>query len=310
MTFIGSPIAPPYYPWEALFSEKRLLILSYTTDSDRIVGHSIAIWLAGFALIDQLAKRGTLTIRGLLIMSFLVVVLLLSKTRTGLMLILLPSFAIFLARKTRVRPKTLAILLSIIPATYFLISPNTNVALKISDAILAAQQLATPLRIYGSDDIKVSAFTNRDLLNQSLYESLYHAPITGIGDGAPILNFGINYHGNIADESGFDRIAGSESGLRIVVKYGLIYTFILALIAFFPFYRSECIMESSVKWPEKNWILTIGFGYYALLVVAMLDGVFENPKGSSAFFFIFLFLLWQIAREAYEIPISDSPSYP
>lgn len=228
LTASGWPGAPDYFPWESFYSEKRFLLINGAG-----VGHTPALWVAAFLGCFTAYRLATARrYRALFIVLFglLVACLLATKSRLSLLYVV-NLFIMLLAYRRFVLARYAVFLIPVVFSFFFLSAsfvPQLSVGVDIA-AHSAQQAVGDWLRLTPREESGVTAFSGRDILNRALMSASLEAPLTGQGDDADILAYGIDTDGDIAYDSRYKR-AGVESPLRLAVKYGWLYFF--ALIVF------------------------------------------------------------------------------
>jgi hypothetical protein len=118
LTYLKWPYAPDYYPWEALVSSKRLLLVI-----GKNVGHSDSMWLMAFGAAFIMKKIFFLNqkkIMNIVILLLLIWGLMETGSRTALLFIIILSIA--LASYNGLFPRRLFVLVPVIGAFLFYFS--------------------------------------------------------------------------------------------------------------------------------------------------------------------------------------------
>jgi hypothetical protein len=142
------------------------------------------------------------------------------------------------------------------------------------------------VRITPDENVNTTVFTGRDLLNTALMAESLLAPFRGLGDDAAILNYGIDAQGRVAYDD-TQKVAGSESVLRLAVKYGWPYLGVLAAFL-------VSIPWALRKLPLRAQILRVSLWGICVETI-VFEGGMEHFYGVSG---LFLFLLSLLLFEA------------
>lgn len=285
LTEMGAAVAPRYFPWEAFFSKARLLLIS-----GQDVGHTPSLWLFAFASAFTLhrvmqAKRLLWGLLALLVL--LGILLLATKSRLALVYIV-NLFVMGLAYKRVAFTRALVIILPVMFCTWFLVytlmpSTTENVTNLATDI---QKTVGEDIRIVPKKGSGATILAGRGVLNRALFKASMHEPVIGLGSNADILLYGVDSEGNIAYDKA-RRVAGTESALRLAVKFGWPY---LASVAVFlltvPLYMN--------KFGRAGWILKAGLWGMCIESI-VLEGGMEVYYGVSA---LFLFILCLIVFES------------
>ena len=278
LTAFGWPTAPDYFPWEAFYTDKRLLIIN--GDS---VGHTTSLWVIAFLgafTVHRLGTRARYRTAATMLLAALVLLLLATKSRLALLYVL-NLLLMGLAYK---RVPFARVLLMVVPSAYsvvFLllaISPELGAGVNLA-AQAAQREVGDWVRITPGEESRATVFAGRDILNSALRTASMENPLRGAGDGADILQYGVDQDGYIAYNPDHKR-AGTESVLRLAVKYG--WPYFAALILFL-----GSIPFALRKLSPQEQILKIGIWGMCVESIASQGGM-EVFYGTSG---LFLFLL-------------------
>lgn len=279
LTFLKWSYAPEYFPWQALYSDKRFLLIV-----GKGVGHSNAMWLMAFSgvfiirnIFRQKSRLGNLV--NILVLLLLAWGLIETKSRTALLflIILLLGWAGY----SKLLPKRLYALVPIIGVTLFYLSIfNPLFQHKLENAINTFQKTFPSIRIAASTTGTVSAYGGRDILNIALISVFAKNPWFGAGHSAPIFAFGIDQDGNIAYNE--NHIGGSESMLRMLAKYGSFY-----FAALFLFVLTPLIRAFNGYYRDNIFVISV----CSIILVSGLNGpIFENLYDISSVFTIIILM--------------------
>lgn len=284
LTAVGWPMAPDYFPWEAFYSDKRLLLIA-----GEGVGHSPSLWALAFLAAFTIHRFGIqrrYKAALVLVLAALVLLLLATKSRLAL-LYLLNLLLMALAYK---KVPFARILVRVVPAAYavaFLllaVSPELGAGVNLA-AQAAQREVGDWIRITPGEESRATVFAGRDVLNRALRSASMEKPMQGLGDGADILQYGVDEDGNVAYDPDHRR-AGSESVLRLAVKYGWPY---FAALAFF----LGSIPFQLTKLPPRERILKGGMWGMCVESIASEGGMENFYSVSGLFLFLMCLFLFQ-----------------
>lgn len=283
LTGAGWATAPSYFPWEAFYSEERLLLIN-----DEGVGHTPSLWVIAFLAaftIHRICIRKSHRIFFVALLGLLVVCLLATKSR--LSIIYMANLLVMgLAYKKLPLARAAVALIPAAFAVFFLsvsIMPQLGAGLDVA-ARSVQQTVGNWLRLTPGEDTGATVFAGRDILNQALVSASLSKPLAGQGDDADILAYGVDDNGDVAYDP--DRMqANTESPLRLSVKYGWLYfAMLLLFLGSIPF----AIMQL----PMHERILKLGLWGMCVESIVSQGGmeVFYNISGLMLFMLcIFLF---------------------
>jgi hypothetical protein len=287
ISFLISPVltllhwpsnAPTYFPWEALFSDKRLLILI-----GQDVGHSSVLWLmaftAAFAMSGQFGanKRSKLA-RSLLILA-LVFGLIETESRLALIFVCILMMAWLSYRKV-ISKRLYATAILVMPLLYFASIAIPSINERTIELTENLQSSLPGVRISASSDAQGTAavYSGRFVLNIMLMDAVAEHPWFGIGHSDDRLKFGVNKDGSIA--FGEDKVSLTESGLRMLAKYGAIYYLSVLVFVITPIVRSV-----NGYYSDNIFVISITG---MILLSGMGASSFENLYGMSGLFVLIL----------------------
>lgn len=278
LTAAGWPTAPDHFPWEAFYTDKRLLLIN--GDS---VGHTPSLWVLAFLAAFTLHRLGTQAryrAAATMLLAALALLLLATKSR----LALLYALNLLLMGLAYKRVPFARVLLIVVPSAYSVVflllavSPELGAGVNLA-AQAAQREVGDWIRITPGGESRATVFAGRDILNHALRSASMVKPVQGLGDDADILQYGVDQDGEIAYDPDHRR-AGTESVLRLAVKYG--WPYFIALVLFL-----GSIPFSLTKLPMREQILKIGIWGMCVESIAS-EGGMENFYGTSG---LFLFLL-------------------
>jgi len=282
LTSVGWPSAPDLYPWAAVLKGERMLLVS-----GRDVGHSPVVWLAGFvgvyAAAGAAGRAGHLRWRrgvwwALVLAAILV--LLASRTRLGVVYSALIVVAWLCARGV-IALRWAAIPLMALPLAILAVAVVQPLQGATESVVRAAQEHASWVRLQASDNGQFSVMSGRELLTDRLLRRSLESPVWGLGDGDELLQYGIDWKGNVARFGGAD--LASESSFRMAVKYGWTYYFFLALLLLVPMSR---IIASGAKTSS----VVLFFWLLLILTTWVANGGFESYYTISGLFLVMVML--------------------
>ncbi len=276
--------APTWFPWESVGSNKRLLLID-----GKSVGHSPIIWLMVFALsflFKMLAERKGNKLFIIFIITFFIFCLIESKTRISLILIiwlLLCSLAYWKYFSV----KYMVLILIIIVGSFFLSVVKPTFYTHLTHGVRSVQEYIPFLRIdTGSSDENLDIYAGRLLLNLSLINLSIENPWIGVGHSHQIIQYGIT-----AQDTG-QVLASSETVLRMLAKYGLIYFILMLVFILTPMWRA-------VRGYYKDNVFVISV-CGVIILTGLSSSLMENLYGTSGFFAIFLILFHFQKREMWK----------
>ena len=277
LTFLKWPSAPAYFPWQALFSDQRFLLLTGNG-----VGHSNAMWLMAFSgvniirnIFTQNKPRGNFVM--ILILFFLTWTLIATKSRIALVFILI--FFLGWAGYSKLLSMRLYALIPIIGILFFYLTILNPLYLStMENTVNVIQEIFPSIRIRSSNTTLSSAYSGRNTLNIAFISSITAHPWFGVGNSAPILFYGITQDGYIAYDE--NKIGGSESMLRMLVKYGLFYYSVLFLFILTPLIRAF-----NGYYRDNIFVVSV----CSIILISGINGtIFENLYTISSVFTIFI----------------------
>lgn len=282
LTVVNWPNAPEYYPWNAFFSDKRLLLIV-----GQDVGHSNAMWLMAFSIAYILSKmhqrRGRYHIAEITLLIFLTVALIETEARIGLIFIIILSLGWLCY--IGIISKRLYGFVPFIGVAFFVLSityiPFTSGVINFASLL---QRNLTLLRIessvYNKGEGTGLVFSGRYILNKALISNYLDHPWFGAGNSAMIFKYGVDKEGYIAWHK--NKVSGSESGLRLLAKYGSIYYAALMLFIVIPILRSI-----NGYYKDDVFVLSV---CNIIIFSAFSGNAFENLYGISGLFVIVLLI--------------------
>jgi len=272
--------APEYFPWDAIYSDKRLLLIT-----GQNVGHSYAMWLMAFTAAYIMGNRFTKKCHRKGIEMFLVILLFLgliaTKSRLAMIFIGILIMAWFSYRGL-IKKRLYAIILLAMPFLYILSILSPSINHKTLELVKNIQNTLPGMRICASSHLQGEAvvYSGRYVLNIMLIDTALEHPWFGVGHSDDRMRFGVTRDGFIA--YGEDAVASSESGLRMLAKYGSIYYLLLILFIVTPIFRA---FKGYYK-DNIFVILTCGI----IFLSGMGGSIFENLYGMSGLFTIILLI--------------------
>jgi hypothetical protein len=285
LTAVSWPTAPNYFPWEALYSDKRFLLINGDG-----VGHTVSFWLMSFLAAFTVYRLATKKVHRAGLAALLVMLLLcLVATKSRLALLYVINLLVMgLAYKGVPLMRSFVFL---IPGgfsiAFLLLSAFPMLGVGVDLAARAAQQeIGEWVRITPEKESRATVFAGRDLLNQALLDVSSEKPLRGHGDDVDILLYGVDAKGYVATDS-MHTMANSESPLRLVVKYGWPYFGVLTI-----FLVSVPLALKRLPKPER--ILKVGLWGMCVESIAS-EGGMENFYGVSG---LFLFIICLMLFEA------------
>jgi len=294
IAFLVSPVltllhwpanAPEYFPWEAFYDDKRLLLVI-----GQHVGHSNSLWLmaftAAFVMSNEFRKNRHWKIGIILLVLFLILGLILTKSR--LALIFIGILMIAWLSYNRIIPKPLyAVIVLIIPLLYFGSIAIPSVTDRTIALVENVQSNLPSVRISASSHLQgaASVYTGRHALNIMLMGAVIERPLFGVGHSDDRMRFGVNKEGSIA--YGNDMMATTESGLRMLAKYGIIYYSLLILFVITP------ILRAARGYYNDNIFVISVCGI--ILLSGIGTSIFENLYGLNGLYVVIL-LMFHIMR--------------
>jgi hypothetical protein len=278
LTAVGWPTAPDYFPWQAFYTDKRFLLINGDG-----VGHTPSLWVLAFLAAFTVHRLGTQRRykAGLaMLLAVLVLMLLATKSRLALLYVLNLLLMGFAYKRVPFARVLLLVAPSAYSVVFLLLAVSPELGVGVNLAAQAAQrEVGDWIRIVPREGSRATVFTGRDILNGALLPASMEKPVRGLGDGADILQYGVDQDGNIAYDPDHKR-AGTESVLRLAVKYG--WPYFAALVLFL-----GSIPFSLTKLPMREQILKMGI--WGMCVESIVsEGGMENFYGTSG---LFLFLL-------------------
>ena len=294
IAFLVSPVltllhwpenAPEYFPWEALYNDKRLLLVI-----GQHVGHSNSLWLmaftAAFVMSNQFRENCNWKTGIILLVLFLILGLILTKSR--LSLIFVGILMIAWLSYNRIIPKPLyAITVLVIPLLYFGSIAIPSFTDKTIALVENVQSNLSGVRVSSSPHLQgtASVYTGRHVLNIMLMGAVIERPLFGIGHSDDRIRFGVNKEGSVA--YGNDMVAATESGLRMLAKYGVIYYSLLILFVITPILRA-----ARGYYNDNIFVISI---CGIILLSGMGTSIFENLYGLNGLYVVIL-LMFHIMR--------------
>lgn len=285
LTAIKWPTAPVYFPWEAFYTDKRLLLI-YGTQ----IGHTPSLWVSAFLAaftLHRLASQKRNRLGLTLILGFLVICLIATKSRLALVYILNILVMALAYKKIPITRALVYSLPAIFSLAFLLFSIFPNIGTLVNSTAQVAQQIVgDKVRITPETQAGVTVFSGRDVLNRAMLSASFEKPFQGLGDEADILLYGITREGKIAKDPD-QKLANSESVLRLAIKYGWPYFFVLTLfLASIPFWL--------MRLPRADQVLKVGLWGMCVESIATQGGmeIFYDISG------LFLFLLCIFMFEA------------
>lgn len=278
LTAVGWPTAPDYFPWEAFYTDKRLLLIN--GDS---VGHTASLWVLAFLgafTVHRLGTQARYRTAATMLLAALVLLLLATKSRLALLYVL-NLLLMGLAYK---RVPFARVLLMVVPSAYSVVflllavSPELGAGVNLA-AQAAQREVGDWIRITPGEESRATVFAGRDILNSALRSASMENPLRGMGDGADILQYGVDQDGYIAYDPDHKQ-AGTESVLRLAVKYG--WPYFAALVLFL-----GSIPFALKKFSPREHILKMGIWGMCVESITSQGGM-EVFYGTSG---LFLFLL-------------------
>lgn len=285
LTLMGWPAAPEHYPWEAFYTNQRLLLIS-----GEGVGHSPILWvtafLSAFVLRRIFAEH---RIRLLMIVLLLVLLSCLVATKSRLAFVYLAQLAIMaLAYRRLSFARSMLVVFPIAFGFWFVVSSLfPGIVVQIDSLADRAQgAVGESLRVTVSKNLAgANVFAGRDVLNQTLLDASLEKPLRGQGDGAEILNFGVDVNGLVAYDP--ERMkAGTESILRMPVKYGWPYFLILLFFML-------SLPRSYRNLGYEDEILKVGVWGMCIQSISSQGGMEVFYGNSGLFLFVFCLFLFQ-----------------
>jgi len=271
--------APNYFPWEAFYSDKRLLLITGNN-----VGHSNAMWLMAFSGVYFIRKRYYILNKDrkiiydlLTIMLFLFLVA--TKSRLALIFIGVLIMTWLCYRKILGR-HFFSIFMLVLPPLYFLSIVVPFINNKTVEFTETLQNAIPSVRLSPSSHLQgeESVYTGRYALNLMLISAAIEHPWFGIGHSDDRMRYGVTQEGFIAYRE--DAVASTESGLRMLAKYGAFYYSSLLLFILTPIFRA-------FKGYYKDNIFVIAV-CSIIFLTAIGRTIFENLYGLSGLFTIIL----------------------
>lgn len=273
-TALHLPIAPPYFPWEAITSDVRMHIMGSEN-----LGHTSSVWLATFAIIGRLTAARPLRVTNLLIVSCMAVILVFSKSRISLIMLGFVALGTLL-QSLRVRPQRSAALVVLAAwlyfAGYFVAQLHDGAKLALENQTIALQEKFPELRI-AAIGAKSALFSGREALNNRLLRLIDEAPWTGVGQSDPILN--VSY-----STTPMAYVEGSsESPLRLPAKYGI------------PFAAAFLVFLLRGTWAVRK-SLPAALILSCVIATSASEATFEVLQTIGGLFFFFAILCIEQAR--------------
>ena len=289
--------APEYFPWEALYTDKRLLLII-----GQNVGHSNSMWLMAFTAAYIMSYNFRVRHRHwkvgiIFLVLFLLWMLIETKSRLALVFISIIVMAWLSYRK--LLPSSLyAVIILITPLLYFGSIVIPSIKYETISLVENIQSNLPSIRLAASSDLQgtASVYSGRYVLNTMLIGAAKEGPWFGVGHSDDRLIFGANKDGFAA--AGEDvAVAKSESGLRMLAKYGVIYYSILLLFVIMPIVRAV-----RGYYIDNIFVITI-------CGIILLSGIgastFENLYGISGLYAIIL-LLFHIVNKCRYLLLFDN----
>ena len=279
LTIMKWPYAPAYFPWQALVSDQRFLLIV-----GKNVGHSNAMWLMAFGAAYILRniyrqKKYRVNFVYILFLFLLVWGLIATKSRTALLFIII----LFLqwAGYSRLISKRFFALVPVIAILVFYMSVlNPFVLSKVYNVVNDLQGIFPSIRIIASAEVVTSVYSGREILSNSFISSFIEHPWFGAGHSASIFVYGVNREGNIAYAG--DRFAVSESMLRLLAKYGSMYFAALLMFILTPLVRAF-----NGFYRDNIFVISV----CSIILVSGINGnVFENLYDISSLFTIIILI--------------------
>ena len=272
LTGVGWPTAPDYFPWEAFYSDKRLLLINGDG-----VGHTTSLWVMAFLsafTIHKLATHRSHKAGLAVLLGVLVLCLLATKSRLALVYVL-NLLVMGLAYQ---RVPFIRVLVFVVPSAYaiifLLVAVSIQLGIGINLAARAAQnEVGEWVRITPGEETRATVFAGRDVLNQALLPASLEKPLQGLGDNADILSYGVDADGYVAYDQDRKK-ANTESVLRLAVKYG------------WPYFGVLVVFLASIPWAlrrlqKQEQILKVGLWGMCVESIASGGGmeVFYDTSG-------------------------------
>ena len=307
IAFLVSPVltilqwpanAPDYFPWEAFYTDKRLLLII-----GQHVGHSNSLWLmaftAAFVMSTQFRKKRHWRIGIILLILFLFLGLFLTKSRLALIFIGMLMMA-WLSYNRIIPKRVYAIVVLIVPLLYFGSIAIPSFTERTIALVENVQSNISGSRITASSHLQgtASVYTGRHVLNTMLMGAVIESPWFGVGHSDDRMRFGVNKEGSVA--YGDDVVAATESGLRMLAKYGVIFYFLLMLFVITPILRA-----ARGYYSDNIFVISI---CGIILLSGIGVSIFENLYGMSGLYVVIL-LMFHIMRP-YKGPKSKVPVGP
>lgn len=235
LTFIEWPTAPKLYPWDAVLSGHRLLLIRSKAE----VSHTISMWFFAFAALYILKKYFSGKQNMLIVFASVPIILLfliLTKSRLAILFILIICLAC-LAYKNLISYK-------VIPAFFFtlfvlltLASFSKDLKHVATDKLLVIQNRLPFLRLTANKYDK-ALFAGRDILNKVMIDLAITNPFWGVGDSHPAITGGVTYTGELFAYTQAGKAMTSESAWIMAAKYGLVYFSLQMLLILVPIIRA------------------------------------------------------------------------
>lgn len=285
LTGMGWPTAPDYFPWEAFYSEKRLLLIN----GDH-VGHTASLWVMAFLsaftvhrLATHRSHQGGLAV----LLGMLILCLLATKSRLALVYVINLVVMGLAYRKVALFRGLVFVVPGAFAVTFLLVAVSLQMGVGLNLAARAVQnEVGEWVRITPGEETRATVFAGRDVLNQALLPASLERPLQGLGDDADILSYGVDADGNVAYNED-RRKANTESVLRLAVKYG------------WPYFGVVVVFLASIPWAlrglqRREQILNVGLWGMCVESIASGGGL-EVFYGTSG---LFLFVLCLVLFEA------------
>lgn len=290
LTTIGWPTAPDWYPWEALYTNKRFVLMKTTTT------HNILFWILGFPLAYWtrsyfLSKNKNIRVVNFISIAIVVFIFLISKSRKGILYVFAIILSIF-SYKRVLSPFILGAISILLVFCLFLLFTFPFVAESIFSYMKSIQKVLKFTRILSDYEDAGRALTSgRDILSISLLKYSSLKPLTGLGDSHEVFKYGISKQGVVDIKA--EKTMSSESPLFLAVKYGWPYFIACMIIIFVPFVKAM-----------RNY-----YGDYSIYVITCINMImyylvtenfFVHTYSTSGFFLlqIFFFSFWGTKKKS------------
>jgi hypothetical protein len=270
LTSVNFPGAPDYYPWKAFYTTNRLILVDGhfgITENSYLTTILICLYA------DEFARRPSVAaFRKVLIITVLIFA---EKSRTGDFVLLCAYLYMSLSTIHFNRAfKIFGAVALLVTLTFPFLALNQGFESSLGGFLNSIQSSTGSVirisNVYSEGGQSSDFSSGRNELNFALLAASAAHPISGSGDADPILKYGVDQNGDIADAT--DKAASVESPIRLAVKYGWPYFVCVILFVLSPMYLV------SRKFPDMR------SRYFVYLLVTIFLGEFFGTGGFESFY--------------------------